>query len=63
MKNEKIRFALFVNKVRVWELTRIWGVSETTVARRLRDELPEPEQERTCKLIEEYAKKRGQGDE
>lgn len=58
MKNEKNRIALLLNKVKVWELTKILGVSETTVTRRLRDELPEPEQERICKLIEEYAKKR-----
>jgi hypothetical protein len=40
-----------------WQLARIMGISEMTLYRRLRDELPEPEQDRICKLIDEYIKK------
>lgn len=33
-------------------LSKLLGVSEMTVYRKLRDELPEEEQDRICKLIE-----------
>lgn len=35
-----------------YDLSKLLGVSEMTVYRRLRDELPEEEQNRICDLIE-----------
>ena len=55
MNNMKIRIKLMEHNKRLWWLARILGTSEATVTRRLRDELPEEEQERICKLIDERA--------
>lgn len=52
MKNKKIRMKLLEHELTQYGLSKILGVSETTVYRRLRDELPEEEQDRICKLIE-----------
>ena len=40
------------NHVPQWKLARLLGVSEITVWRRLREELPEEEQDRIVALIE-----------
>ncbi len=53
MKNEKIKIALMKSGLRQYELACIMGISETTLGRRLREELPEEEQDRIVKLIEE----------
>ena len=52
MKNKKLRLKMVEHEVTQYGLSKLLGVSETTVYRRLRDELPEDEQERICKLIE-----------
>ena len=57
--NRQIKITLAVNNVRQWELAKILNVSEMTITRRLRNELPQEEQDRICKLIEEYAKNGG----
>lgn len=51
-----IRTALLKNNVYLWELADILGVSEPTVVRRIRKELPEEEQLRIAEMISEYAK-------
>ena len=56
MANDKIRLELFLAKTKQWELAKLMGVSEMTVIRRLREELPEEEQERIIKLIRQHAK-------
>lgn len=53
MTNKKIRIALFDQNMRMFELAKLLGMSETTLYRRLRVELPEEEQDRIVKLIEE----------
>lgn len=53
MKNKRIREALKENSVKYWELARIMGISDATLTRRLRDELPAEEQERIIKMIRE----------
>ena len=60
MNNLKIRLKLTEKGVKYYELDKILGISEPTRCRMLRNELPEDEQERICKLIEEYAKRGGQ---
>lgn len=56
MANERIREALESNAMRQWELAERLGVSEFTLTRRLRRELPENEQARILALIESSAK-------
>ena len=56
MTNMKIRIKLMEHNKRLWWLAKIMGTSESTVTRRLRDELPEEEQERIAKLIDEKAR-------
>ena len=59
MNNLKIRSKLMKTNMRYYELDRILGISEPTRCRMLRDELPEAEQDRICRLIDEYAEKKG----
>lgn len=55
MNNMKIRIKLLEHNKRLWWLAKIMGTSESTITRRLRNELPEEEQSRIVKLIEEKA--------
>ncbi len=61
--NFLIRKCLAANMVKHWELAKLLNVSEMTLTRKFRTELPIDEQKRICKLIEEYAEKRGQDHE
>lgn len=56
MKNLRIKKALASNMMRHWQLARLLNVSEMTLTRKLREELPEEEQLRIVKLIENAAK-------
>lgn len=51
----KIRIKLMEHNKRLWWLAKILETSESTITRRLRNELPEEEQERIAQLIEERA--------
>ena len=62
MNNEKIRTELKKRGLRYWELARIMGISDATLCRRLRDEIPEDEQEKIVKLIRQRARKGGGGE-
>lgn len=53
--NEKVRKALRLNDVRQWQLAKMLGVAESTLIRRLRDELPKEEQKKLIRMIEEIA--------
>ena len=63
MKNKSnaiLRDALNKHHVCIWQVARdILYVSEPTIYRMLRNELPEKEQLRLAALIEEYAAKGG----
>ena len=59
MKNKKIRLKMMEYEVTQYGLSKLLGVSEMTVYRRLREELPEDEQNRIIALIETG----GEGDE
>jgi len=63
LNNMMIRIKLLEHNKRLWWLAQILGISESTLTRRLRDELPEEEQVRIVNLIEEHARKGGQGNE
>lgn len=53
MKNKRIRIKMVEHDLTQYDLSKILGVSEMTVYRRLRDELPEDEQDRIIALIEQ----------
>lgn len=59
----KIRIKLMENDRRLWWLAQILGTSEPTLSRRMRNELPEKEQERICKLIDSCIENGGQQNE
>lgn len=59
MNNLKIRIKLTEKGLKYYELDRILGISEPTRCRMLRNELPTEEQNRICKLIDEYTTKGG----
>ena len=63
MKNMKIRIELMEHNKRLWWLAQILGTSEPTLSRRMRNELPEEEQERICKLIDSCIENGGQRNE
>lgn len=58
MNNIKIRTKLMEKNMKYYELDKLLGISEPTRCRMLREEIPEAEQDRICKLIDEYAEKR-----
>lgn len=59
MANAKIRIAMIENNVKQYELAQIMGLHEGSLSRRLRDELPEAEQEQIVKLIRQHSKNAG----
>lgn len=56
MKNKAIRDVLAEKGLFLYQLGKILNVSEATVTRMMREELPEPEQKRIVKLIKEGGK-------
>ena len=58
IKNKKIKDCLMLHGVRQWELAKLLNVSEFTLSRKLRNELPEDEQKKICEIIERETKKR-----
>ena len=53
MTNMKIRLALMETGVRQYELGKLLGVSESTIWRKMRFEMPEEAQEKIVRLIKE----------
>jgi len=51
MKNLRIRQAAAQARVKHWEIAVELGITDTTLSRRLRMELPEDEQERILGII------------
>lgn len=51
--NKRVRLKMAEYDITQYGLSKILGVSEMTVYRKLRDELPEEEQARIIRLIEE----------
>ena len=51
MKNEMIRKALKDSGMKQWELAEMLGISEFTLSRKLRNELPQEEKDRILNLI------------
>lgn len=59
MPNENVREALDRYGVRLYELADLYGVSETTINRWIRHEMPHRRQNEIIKRIEDYAKSKG----
>ena len=57
MKNLDIRRKLKEAKIMQWQVADVLGVSEMTLVRKLRYELPEEEKQKIFEKIEELAKK------
>lgn len=53
-KNLEIRKALAKNGMRQWELADALGISESTMVKRLRKELPQDEKTRILNIIDKY---------
>lgn len=58
MANERIRKALKAAGVRQWELANVMGISEATIYRTLRTELPEDDTKKMLELIEKLSAER-----
>lgn len=54
MANKKIRMKLLEYDLKQWQLAKLMGVSETTVYRMLREELPAERQKEILSLIEDW---------
>lgn len=51
LNNAKIRIAMIECNMKHYELARIMGIHEGSLSRKLRDELPEEEQNKIVELI------------
>ena len=51
LKNIKIRVEMTRIGLKQWEVAKLLGISESVFSRKLRNELPEAEQERIITLI------------
>ena len=51
MNNIKIRITMMEHNLKQWQLAKLLDVSESTVNRLLREELPEEEQDRIVEII------------
>lgn len=58
MNNLLIRKTLKQTGMKYWQLARLLGISEATLTRRLRDELPVEEQKKIVAMIEAKTIKR-----
>ncbi len=58
MQNKDLRHFAKENKVSFWQVADVQGISEPTMTRRLRRELPDTEKEKYRKIITDIASKR-----
>lgn len=57
MKNKRIRLKLLEFDMTQYDLSKLLGISETTLYRRLREELSDEETREIIKIIEERGEK------
>ncbi len=55
MKNKRIRDTAEKCGVRLWEVAERYGINDSNFSRKLRNELPDEEQDRIVGLIHEIA--------
>lgn len=58
MRNEQIRTAMFRNNIKQWEVAEQLGVSEVTVCRWLRSELPDDKKVQILQAISDVKAKK-----
>lgn len=63
MANKQLKIAMLKNEIRQWQVARRLGMTEFSLSRKLRQELPEPERERLMEIIEELGKERRSSNE
>lgn len=61
MENLDIRSRAITKGVLLWEIAEAIGITDATLSRRLRRELPADERERVLKVIEQIADERKGG--
>ena len=59
MFNKDIRAYAKENSVFLWQVAKAMGISEPTMTRRLRSELPEQEKQKYFCIIDELSRKAG----
>ena len=57
MRNKRVRDELVKNQMFLWELAKLIGVSEATITRMMREELPDARQDELIELIRKGAKR------
>ena len=62
MRNEEIRIALFQHNIKQWEVAEQLGVSEITICRWLRSELPDDKKTRIMSAINKLAEEKKSGE-
>lgn len=55
MKNQDVRAYAKEKHVFLWQCAEALGISEPTMSRRMRAELPEPEKQKIFRIIDELA--------
>ena len=56
MANQDIRMLLKSNRIYLWEVAQLYGCTESTLSKKLRNELPQQEKEKIIKIIEQLKK-------
>ena len=59
--NQKIRRESRANDVPLWKIAKRLGISEPTMTRRLREELPEQDQQEILSVIADIAREEREG--
>lgn len=62
MRNEEIRTALFQHNIKQWEVAEQLGVSEITICRWLRSELPDDKKAKIMSAINKLAEEKKNGE-
>ena len=57
LKNERIRIAMIQKNLKQYEVAKILGIHESVLCRKLREELPDEEQDEIIAIIEERGDK------
>ncbi len=55
LKNSRVRIAAMETGVKLWQVAERLGINDGNLSRKLRRELPQEEQERILKIIQELA--------
>ena len=61
VQNVRIREQAKAYNIRLWEIAEAMGISEATMVRRMRRELPEAEQAKICCIINDLVLARERG--